>query len=164
MIHHLRFIVLTWGAICCGLAADSPESLIGKIAPDFTLKTVDNRSQHSLKDFRGEVVLLDFWASWCPPCKKSLPELTRLQAQYEGMKVLTINIDDKSENAADFIAKLNLKLITLYDREKTVVENYNIAGMPSALLIDRKGVVRHIFSGYTEKNMEEIREAVEDLL
>lgn len=164
MIQQFRFLVLIVGLIFCALAADSPTSLIGKTAPDFILHTLDNDLRHSLKDFRGEVVLLDFWASWCPPCKKSLPALVKLQAQYEGLQILTINIDDKKKNAVEFMTRLDLNLIALYDQEKTVVESYNVTGMPTALLIDRKGVVRSIFSGYTEENMKEIGEAIGDLL
>ena len=106
-----------------------------KPAPDFTLKKIDGSGTVSLSKLRGTVVLVDFWASWCPPCKKSLPYLSKLESKYKNFKVIAINIDDDTSNARAFLNENKLDLTTVYDRDKSVVSAYNVPVMPTAYLI-----------------------------
>src|SRR5512146_965582 len=112
--------------------------MIRKPAPSFTLKTIDGHGTRSLSDMRGQVVIVDFWASWCAPCRYSLPRLAALESRLQGVKILAINIDDERQNALDFLKHNRVMLTSLYDETKHVVGTYDIPAMPSALIIDKK--------------------------
>jgi cytochrome c biogenesis protein CcmG/thiol:disulfide interchange protein DsbE len=137
---------------------------IGKPAPGFTLKTIDGVSDLSLEDLRGYVVVIDFWASWCAPCRRSLPGLALMESGMKGVKVLAINIDDEPQNGIEFLRRNRVSLIALYDRDKKVVSRYDIPAMPSALIIDKKGIVRFLHPGYTADDLESFRKQIEGLL
>ena len=151
---------------CCltapGLAL-GPE-WVGRPAPEFTLKTLDGRSAVSLSDFRGQVVVIDFWASWCAPCKRSLPKLDVLAAGMKGVTVLAVNIDDERRNGLEFVKQHRIRLTALHDGAKEVVAGYDVPAMPSALVLDKKGIVRFIHAGYTDTDIEQIRKQIQELL
>jgi peroxiredoxin len=147
-----------------GSAAGSFDEWIGRPAPDFTLKTLSGKAAISLKDYKGKVVLLDFWASWCAPCQRSLPELQKLEEEYENLRVLAISIDDEKKNAREFMKRQQLDLTVLFDEKKSVAERYDIEAMPSALLIDRDGVIRFVLSGYSEKHLPELKREIDKLI
>jgi peroxiredoxin len=147
-----------------GPAAGSLHEWIGTPAPDFSLKTLSGKATISLHDYKGKIVLLDFWASWCAPCQRSLPELQTLEEQYENLKILAISIDDKEENAREFMKRQQLDLTVLFDEKKFVAETYDIEDMPSALLIDQDGVIRFVLSGYTEKHLPELKREIDKLI
>jgi len=159
----IRLIVVAVGLFFLG-AAGSTSGLVGKQAPHFKLKTLEGGSIHSPADFRGEVLLLDFWASWCPPCKVSLPELQKMEKSIKGLKVVTVNIDDDVKNASKFMKKHGLEMTTLFDAKKSVAETYGVEAMPTAILIDKKGVVRNVLSGYTIKKKDELESSIKALL
>lgn len=138
--------------------------MIGKPAPSFTLKTVDGRASLSLADLRGNVVIIDFWATWCAPCRHSLPQLATLEAGQHGVKVIAINIDDERENAMAFLNSNRVHLISLYDEAKHVVGRYDVPAMPSALVVDKSGVVRFIHGGYTENDVATMMREARSLL
>lgn len=140
------------------------DQLLGKPAPAFQLPTLSGEAKVKLNDFRGKPVLIDFWASWCAPCKKSLPELQKLESQFPQLRILAINIDDHRERAVRFMENNELDLTVLFDQKKSVVEQYGVSAMPSALLIDRKGVVQGVFSGYTHEDMVDLKLEIERLL
>ncbi|MSP63750.1 MAG: TlpA family protein disulfide reductase [Myxococcales bacterium] len=121
----------------------------GKRAVDFNLTALDGKKV-SLAAHKGKVVLLDFWASWCAPCKQELPELERLKQAYEGKGVvfITINIDKERSNAAQIVERLKLTLPVALDPEGTVAEQYELPTMPTSFVIDRAGIVRHIHEGF----------------
>ncbi len=136
----------------------------GKPAPDFTLKTIDGRASLSLHELQGSVVVIDFWASWCAPCRRSLPLLASLEASRKGVKVLAINIDDERKNGVEFLKRIRSSLVALYDEQKKVVTKYDVPSMPSAIIIDRHGIVRFIHAGYTENDLAEFRKEIDALL
>jgi thiol-disulfide isomerase/thioredoxin len=136
---------------------------IGKPAPNFRLKTVDGRATLSLSDLRGYVVIVDFWASWCTPCRRSLPLLSLLESGQKKVKVVAISVDDDRENAVDFLKRLRVKIIALHDAEKHVADEYSIPVMPSALILDKKGIVQFVHAGYTEADIDQFQQEVEGL-
>jgi thiol-disulfide isomerase/thioredoxin len=155
----LLLAILTF-VVIQGARAFGPD-WVGKSAPDFTLKTIDGTSDLSLKDFRGSVVVVDFWASWCAPCRRSLPELASLEAR--GVKVLAVNIDEDRKNGVEFLKRNNINLRALYDGKKAVASRYDVPAMPSALIIDKQGIVRYLHIGYGAEDLKEFKQQIERL-
>lgn len=129
------------------LAAVTPQAA----APDFTLKSAEGRNLR-LQEQRGQVVLVNFWASWCGPCKQEMPHLNRLYDKYRasGFTLLAVNIDDDARHGAATAAKWGLRFPVLLDADKTVTKLYDLGAMPSTVLIDRDGRVRFLHRGYRE--------------
>jgi peroxiredoxin len=127
------------------LAAISP----GAGAPDFTLRTAAGPNLR-LQEQRGQVVLINFWATWCGPCRQEMPQLNKLYDKYRsaGFVLLGVNIDDDTRRATDAATKLGLKFPVLLDTDKAVSRLYDLGTMPTTVLIDRDGRVRHIHPGY----------------
>jgi peroxiredoxin len=121
----------------------------GAPAPDFTLRPGSGPNLR-LQEQRGQVVLINFWATWCGPCRQEMPQLNKLYDKYRaaGFVMLGINIDDDARHATDVAAKLGLKFPVLLDTDKAVSRLYDLGAMPTTVLIDRDGQVRHIHPGY----------------
>ncbi len=121
----------------------------GMRAPDFSLATLDG-GKTSLSSHRGQVVVVDFWAQWCEPCKKELPELQKLATRYAGKNVtiLAINIDKERGNAERLVRQLGLTLPVLFDPSGSVAGAYDLPKMPSSFVVDKKGVVRYVHGGF----------------
>lgn len=134
-------------------------------APEFTLKTLDEERQISLKDYRGKVIYLDFWASWCGPCRKSLPMLNELRNELKdrGFEVLALNVDETREEGLRFLKEYPVDYPTLFDNEGTAA-TYQLRGMPTAFLIDHNGKLHSQHVGFNPKDMGSIREEVLSLL
>ncbi|MEK7727238.1 MAG: TlpA disulfide reductase family protein [candidate division KSB1 bacterium] len=151
--------------LALSLFAASPEIKTGAKARDFTLTSFRGK-EISLSGLRGKVVLLNFWATWCAPCREELPELSLLQENLgkRGLVILAVSVDNDLENAKSFAKKHNLKLETLWDREKKVTKLYDPETMPSSYLIDRNGNLRYVHSGYDEKEWKRILHEIDELL
>ncbi len=126
-------------------------SLLGKTAPDFTLRSNagDNKK---LSELRGKVVMLNFWATWCGPCRQEIPKLTELKSLHDeyDFELLGINIDEDRAKALRLAKKLSVNFPILFDETKQVSKNYSIDAMPMTILIDRDGTVRYVHRGYKE--------------
>ncbi len=118
-------------------------------APDFTLRTLDGAPLR-LAEQRGQVVLVNFWASWCAPCKLEMPHLNRLAHKYRdtGVVLLAVNVDDDPQKAAAEAKKLGISFPVLLDTAKTASRAYQLQAMPTTVLVDRDGKVRHVHLGY----------------
>jgi len=134
-------------------------------APDFTLRTLDGQNLR-LGEQRGQVVLVNFWATWCGPCRQEMPHLNRLYEKYRasGFNLLAVNVDDDRNNAAGASSKMGLKFPVLFDAEKNVSRLYDLKTMPSTVLIDRDGKVRHVHRGYREGFEEMYEKQIRELL
>lgn len=121
----------------------------GSVAPDFTLKS-NGGNNLKLSEFRGQVVMINFWATWCGPCRQEMPLLNRIQEKYRkaGFMLLGVNIDDRPEAAQAMARKLGVHFPILFDTEKRVSRLYDVNAMPSTLLIDRDGKLRYFHLGY----------------
>lgn len=160
----LTTAVLALAASMTGFpTAQAAMPAVGKPAPDFTLRS-SNGKNLKLGEYRGQVVMLNFWATWCGPCRQELPLLNRLHEQYRrsGFALLGVNVDDNPKAAEDMARQLGVSFPLLFDTDKGVSKRYDIDGMPSTLLLDRDGKVRYVHRGYRagyEKQYEaEIRE------
>ncbi len=152
-------------AVCLSfLAAGSLASsdLIGQKAPDFALKSSTGENLR-LSEYRGEVVMLNFWATWCGPCRQEMPLLDDLYNRYErvGFKLLGVNIDDNSQRAIDMMRELGVDFPILFDATKDVSKLYDVNAMPVTVILDREGNVRYVHKGYKpgyeEKYLNEVR-------
>ena len=121
----------------------------GQRAPDFALPTLSG-SRMSLASLRGKVVVVDFWAQWCEPCKKELPQLDKLAKEFAGKNVviLAVNLDKTKDNAQKLAQQLGLSLPVLLDPAGSVAATYDLPKMPTSFLIDKKGIVRFVHEGF----------------
>lgn len=139
---------------------------IGEPAPAFKLEGLDVTATSALADYRGKIVLLDFWASWCGPCRKSLPlyNLMYTELDNEQFEIVAINTDEDPADGLRFLERYPVDYLVLKDPDATVPPLYQLKVMPSSYLIDQNGIIRAIFFGFREGEMERVRTAVEGLL
>ena len=136
--------------------------LAGQEAPDFALKSASG-SNLRLSEYRGDVVMINFWATWCGPCRQEMPLLNDLYARYNraGFSLLGVNIDDDSSRALEMAEELGVSFPVLFDDRKEVSKLYQVEAMPVTVLVDREGKVRHVHlgykPGYEEKYLTQIR-------
>ncbi len=134
----------------------------GQPAPDFALKSASGENMR-LSEHRGDVVMINFWATWCGPCRQEMPLLDELYTRYQrvGFNLLGVNIDDDAAGAMRMIQELGVNFPVLFDSRKEVSKLYEVEAMPTTVLLDREGRVRHVHHGYKpgyeEKYLEEIR-------
>lgn len=138
----------------------------GQPAPDFSAAPLRGGESLRLEDYRGKVVYLDFWASWCGPCKQSMPVLERLSKSYRdrGLVVLGVNIDDDVKTAAKFLAEVPVSFVVVNDRDKRVAKAYAPPTMPSSYIIDRDGRVRQVHAGFKAADAKLLETEVQRLL
>lgn len=156
----LVLLAAIFGFLSSGSIASS--GLAGQAAPDFALKSATGDNLR-LSEYRGEVVLINFWATWCGPCRQEMPHLEDLYNRYQrvGFNLLGVNIDDDSRRAMQMVQELGVTFPVLFDEKKEVSKLYSVEAMPVTLLLDRSGTVRHVHLGYQpgleEKYLTEIR-------
>ncbi len=142
-----------------------------EVASDFSLPVIHTAKNApaktlSLSDFKGKVVYLDFWASWCKPCRRSFPVMQKLQQKYkdQGLVVLTINEDSEQRLAEIFLLDQNVTFTSLFDKGGKVAGIYKLVGMPSSFLIDRNGTIKAVHAGFNMKKAKKIERQIKALL
>ena len=134
-------------------------------APDFSLPDASGESV-ALADFKGQVVLINFWASWCGPCREEMPLLDELSARYAplGFAMLGVNVEEDSSAANGFLSGTPVSFPVLYDRENTVSKLYDVIAMPSTVIVDRAGQIRYIHHGYEAGNEQDYQDQIRALI
>src|SRR5262252_2370208 len=157
---------LTVAAACTLLVgvAMAAAQLTGMAAPDFVLKSVSGQNTR-LSEFRGEVVMLSFGATWCGDCRAQLTHLSEMQTRYRdaGVELLAVSLDQTAKQAGDLSAN-GAAFPVLHDVGGEVGRLYAVAKVPVVVLIDREGVVRKVFEGYRRGNESQYLESVQALL
>ncbi len=112
-------------------------------APDFALPTPEGKQPVSLAELRGRVVLLNFWATWCPPCREEMPSMERAHKEFggQGLAILAVNIQESPKQVARFMRDFRLSFPALLDADGKVSQRYQVRGLPTTYLIDRTGRV-----------------------
>jgi peroxiredoxin len=130
-----------------GLASSG--GLAGQPAPDFALKSSTGENLR-LSEYRGDVVMINFWATWCGPCRQEMPLLDEMYTRYNrvGFNLLGVNIDDDSGRAMAMIRELGVNFPVLFDARKEVSKMYDVSAMPVTVIVDRTGQVRYVHQGY----------------
>ncbi|HUL96862.1 MAG TPA: TlpA disulfide reductase family protein [Usitatibacter sp.] len=139
----------------------------GAGAPNVALASLeDPGAVVRLSRFRGSVVYVDFWASWCVPCRTSMPVLDELYAQHGGLglAVIGVNKDTLARDAHRFLEKVPVHFMLVTDADDAAARAFDVKAMPSGYLLDRKGVVRRVHRGFTAETAGELRREVEALL
>lgn len=160
MKRSLLLLVLVFGFFVQSASADD-------IAPDFSLPHITSEKIHSLKDYRGKVIYLDFWASWCGPCRQSLPALNRFQSEIDSSKfeVIAINLDMDIQDGLDFLAEYPVDYTVLKDDGTGATSRaYNLVGVPTSVLIAKDGTIVSSFQGFHPDHLKKLRKAVEILI
>jgi cytochrome c biogenesis protein CcmG, thiol:disulfide interchange protein DsbE len=137
----------------------------GSRAPEIGLSDFNGQPVR-LRSLRGKVVIVDFWASWCAPCREELPVLNRLQERYreQGLVVIGVNVDNELRNARTFLRRTHVDFRVVHDPEKEVADRYNPPRMPSSYVVDRRGVIRHVHEGFRSGDAAVLEREVRDLL
>ncbi len=148
-----RTLILAW--LCCaalGFSSNATAAVdASKIpAPDFTLKSNSGKNI-KLSELRGQVVIVNFWASWCSPCLQEMPLLEQLYKKYQplGFTLLGVDVEEDSSAAIKWLKEVKVSFPILFDNENIVTERYHVSAMPTTVIIDRDGNIRYIHLGYT---------------
>jgi peroxiredoxin len=142
-------------------------AVTGSAAPDFTLKSASGENL-KLSEHRGEVVLINFWASWCGPCRQEMPALDELHNRYRalGFTVLGVNVEEDSRKALEVLNDLKVSFPVLLDDRSSVSKLYDIVAMPSTVLVDRNGNIRYLHKGYQpgleDVYLQQVRELIRE--
>lgn len=154
-------VAFTLSTLVASVQAATP----GQAAPDFELRG-EGGTTVKLSSLKGKVVYLDFWASWCGPCRQSFPWMNDLQAKYanRGLQVLGVNLDAKDADAQKFLAETSGKFMLAFDNKGATPKLYGVKGMPTSYLIDRDGRVVHEHMGFSPTKAASLEKEIEKLL
>jgi thiol-disulfide isomerase/thioredoxin len=155
-------IITAAAVITCTPWQQNKTSNYGK-APDFKLRNLSGR-EVSLDQFRGKVVLLDFWATWCGPCRMTMPLLERLQKEYpKSMTLLAINVGESADTVRNYVRLQNVDSEVLLDEDSAVGAAYGAGGIPFQVLIDKEGVIRSARAGLSPDTISTLRAEIQKL-
>ncbi len=147
-----------------GKARSGPAE-IGHLAPDLSMKSVNGKGRVGIAGMTGKVVLVDFWATWCGPCRKSFPALQQISKRHAGqVEVVGVSVNDDADGVADFAKELGTTFAIGWDEGHSIAERWAVTSMPSSFIVDGSGTVRYVHNGYHEGDEIEIEKEVLSLL
>ena len=142
--------------------------LVGSPAPNFQIDSLNGQGKFAVKGMEGKVVIVDFWATWCEPCKKSFPKLQELNVKYKasGLEIVGISEDDEKGGISDFGTTYGAKFPLGWDEapNKAIAGKWQPKSMPASFIVDRKGIVRFAHLGYHDGDEVEVEKEVKSLL
>ncbi len=158
--------IIKGGALAAVIAAGAAfAGDTGGPAPDFTLTTPDGH-QEALNQFKGQVVMLNFWATWCGPCQQEMPLLDQMYKKYKpaGFTLIGVNVDKEAPPVKELLARRPVSFPVLLDPANQVSKTYHVDEMPSSVIIDRKGNVRYVHRGYRPGDENEYQDRIRQLI
>ena len=152
-------------ALALSVAASADSITPGAAAPAFELPSSGSKDI-SLSDLKGQVVLINFWASWCGPCRQEMPVLDQLYKKYKaaGFTLLGVNVEPKTADAVGFLKSTPVSFPILFDTDSKVSKLYEVSGMPSTVILDRTGKVRYVHHGYKPGEESEYLDQIRSLV
>jgi len=164
MVKHRLLVLVGAGAIALAIGR-WPAAAASNMAPDVTLHS-DAGAVVRLSDYKGKVVLVDFWASWCASCKTSFPALDALYREYQprGFEVLAVNLDEERRAADSFLSAHPHRMTVLFDPKGASPGAFGVKGMPTSYMIDRSGAIRFTHMGYSGNAAVNYRKEIAQLL
>ena len=157
-------------AICAailtlGLAAGVAAVDTGARAPELAGRTLDGQPLR-MANLRGKVVIVDFWASWCEPCREEMPVLERLYQRYreQGLVVVGVSVDRTERNARGFLRRTRVSFPIIHDSGHAIANRYSPPKMPSSYIIDRRGIIRYVHEGFRAEDGQRMEREVRTLL
>jgi len=155
-------LLLLATALIAGCDRGSKPTLVGSPAPDFTVEDADRKV--SLHDLKGKIVVLNFWATWCPPCIEEMPSLVKMQKQMKNnVVVLAVSVDDDERSYHNFLKKNNVDLLTVRDPQQKSNELYGTIKFPETYIIDQSGILRRKFIGAVDWTRPDVIEYLNKL-
>jgi peroxiredoxin len=160
--------MLTGAALAAALLVSVPASSAGPAsgpAPQFSMPARGG-STLSLGQYKGQVVMLNFWASWCGPCRQEMPLLENIYKKYNklGFTLIGVNVEPDSKAADEWLKQTPVSFPVIYDKDSQVSKLYDVAGMPSTVIIDRKGNIRVLHRGYKPGDENEYLDSIRTLV
>lgn len=158
------FTILTFLAIAFApLKAKAID--VGSTAPELSLQALDS-SQVALSKFRGKFIYLDFWASWCGPCKHSVPWMNTLVDRFgsRGLEIVAVNLDTEEKDVKKFLEGIKVNFLILRDPAGKTPESFEVASMPTSFLIDRSGKIVYVHPGFSESDEADIEKVIQEAL
>lgn len=139
---------------------------VGQAAPQFTLPSLLQNQPTGLNQFSGKVVYVDFWASWCLPCRTSFPLLNQLQQKLkdQNFEVVAINLDEDKANAEKFLKDIPVTFTVLRDANGEWADKYVVESMPTSFIVDKQGVIRNIHHGFVSDDIKGLEQKIVQLL
>jgi len=155
-VRRIIFLIALLALLLSGCYSGSRPPRIGTDAPDFTVK--DSERTVKLSDYRGQVVVLNFWASWCPPCIEETPSLVQMQARLKDKGIIVLAVSEDADEAAyrRFLQRFNSNLVSVRDPSAKTKGLYGTVLIPETYIIDRRGVVRRKFVSAVDWNSPEV--------
>lgn len=139
---------------------------VGEPPPDFSLPDLNNGQKVSLSALKGKVVIVDFWASWCAPCKEEMPVLESLYKRFKdsGLVVVGVSVDNEASNAKKFLSAVKVSFPIVHDAGHVVADKFKPPRMPTSIVIDKAGKIRFIHAGFREEDAKKLEAEVSKLL
>ena len=150
-------------------AAGSPQGdehpLLGAPAPEFDLPAIQGGDRVSLADMSGKVGVIDFWATWCEPCKESFPFYQKLSREHgDAVRIVGISVDDEPDGIKAFAEETGARFPLAWDERQEVAQRYNPPSMPTSFIVDRSGIVRFVHTKFKSGDTDSIEAQVAGLL
>jgi cytochrome c biogenesis protein CcmG/thiol:disulfide interchange protein DsbE len=146
-------------------SASGNHPLLGNPAPDFSLPAQSGGKEASLGKAEGKVLLVDFWATWCGPCRASFPKYEALAKKYSGdVVIIGISEDDEADGIKEFAEQTGATFTLAWDKQKGVAGSYHPESMPTSFIIDKKGLVRFVHAGFRDGDESEIESQLKSLI
>jgi thiol-disulfide isomerase/thioredoxin len=156
--------LLAIAIVCVNSLAIAAEP--GNTMPTCNVSPIGETKTEDLQRYKGQVLYVDFWASWCGPCAKSFPFLNEMHQQFkdQGLQIVGVNLDENVDDAQAFLAKYPASFTVMADVSKQCAKDFAVKAMPSSYIIDRKGIVHHVHLGFRPGEAKELRVLVEQML